>query len=163
METLIGQRQTIPADISSVLEEEIKKAFEQVAPDETRVAFMLSLLSLKPIEEKLLRNYKISPSDKRLKFPPIAVLRSILLKKLKGINSSQQLIAYLFTNPEESRLLGFERFLPSVQTYSVMRRERINAEIEEQIDFVADRIRQFVEKNSRHFDIDFVSSCNIRI
>ena len=148
--------------ISFVLEEEIKKAFEQADQYETRPAFILSLLSLKPIEGLLFKKYKIWTGDGRLKFPPMAVIRSMLLKELKGISSCQQLIAYLYANPEEGRLLGFGRFLPSCQTYSVMKRERIDAEIEWLMDFVVDKIQRFVDENGRYLDIDFIPASSRR-
>ena len=149
------------ATTSVLLEEEIKKAFEPANKDETRVAFILSLLPLKPIEEMLFKNYKTWTGDGRLKFPPMAVIRSILLKELKSISSYSQLIAYLYANPEESRMIGFDKFLPSTQTFSIMKRERIDAEIRLQIDFVAAKIREFAKENGRDLDIDLipVSSC----
>jgi len=149
-------KQTMTTSISFVLGEEIKKAFEQADPYETRAAFILSSLSLKPIEELLFKKYKIWTGDGRLRFPPLAVIRSMLLKELKGINSYQQLIAYLYAKPEERTLLGFGWFVPSNQTYSIIRRKRIDAETQRQMDFVVDRIYQFVNENGRQLDIDFI-------
>lgn len=139
----------------ALLEEEIKKAFEQADQYETRPAFILSLMPLKPIEMPLFMRCKTWTGDKRLKFSPMAVVKSLLLKNLKGISSYQQLIAYLYANPVESRLLGFERFLPSNQTYSVIIKEKIDDEIQEYLDFVANSIRQFAKENGRQLDMDF--------
>jgi len=139
--------------ISPVLEEEIKKAFEQADECETRAASILSLLPLKPIEELLFRKYKVWIGDGRLKYHPIAVIRSLLLKELKDIRSCLRLIAYLYDNPEELTLLGFGRFAPSSQTYSIIRKKRIDAEIRYWMDFVANTIRRFVYENGRQLDI----------
>ena len=139
--------------ISPVLEEEIRRAFEQADESETRVAFILSLLPLKPIEELLFWNYKAKPYDKRIKYSPIAVIRSLLLKDLKGIRSCLRLMTYLYNKPEELTLLGFDRFAPSSQTYSIIRNERIDAEIQYWMDFVVNTIRRFVHENGRELDI----------
>jgi hypothetical protein len=140
----------------ALLEEEIKAAFVQTDEGEARIAFLLSLLPLKPIQGMLLRNYKVWTSDGRLKFPPMAVVRAMLLKELTGIRSCQQLIAYLFANPEEGGLLGFGRFLPSTQTFSIMKRERIDVEVRQAMDFVVDGIRQLAHETGRQFDVEFI-------
>ena len=145
-----------------MLEGEIERAFEQVDEEETRVAYLLSLLHLEPIEQRLCDHYKTWIGDRRLRFPPMAVIRSMLLRELKGISSYQQLITYLCRNDDEGRLLGYEKFLPSAQTFSVMKSERIDDEIRNLMDFVIEKIRRFAKENGRHLDIDFLPVSNRR-
>jgi len=137
------------------LEEEISNAFVQTGKDETRTALLLALLTLKPVERMLLRRYKVWTGDGRLRFAPTAVVRSMLLKELKGI-SCQELIDYLTGNLEEAKLLGFGKSVPSAQTFSVMKRERIDAEAREQMDFVVERIREIVRETGRLFDMGLI-------
>ncbi len=155
-------KQTMTTSTYSMLEEEIKKAFEQADQYETRPALILSLLPLKPIEEMLFKKYKTWTGDGRRKFPPMAVMKAMLLKELKGIRSYQQLVAYLCHNPVESRLLGFERFLPSDQTFGLTNMERIDEEIRRHMDFVVSYIRQFSKENGRQLDIDFPAAATCR-
>jgi len=147
------QKLTMTANMRSEIEEEIKRAFAQVGPDEKRLASILSLLSLKPIEESLFMTYKIWIGDGRLIFPPMAIIRAMLLKELKGIRSYRKLNAYLYHNPTESRLLGFETFLPSNQTFSLIGTKKIDSEMKELMYFVVNRIKRFVNENGIHLDI----------
>ena len=146
----------------SLLEVEIKRSFEQVDEEETRAAYVLSLMRLEPIEQRLYDRYKTWVGDRRLRFPPMAVIKSMLLKELKSMGSFQQLITYLCTNQEESTLLGFEKFLPSNQTFSIIKSERIDHEIRQLMDFVVEKIRCCAKENGRPLDIDFVLFCNRR-
>jgi len=139
----------------SLLEKEIERAFEQVDEDEIRVAYVLSLLHLQPIEKRLFNHYKTWLGDRRIRFLPMAVIKSMLLRELKGIRSYQQLITYLCRNPDESALLGYNKFLPSVQTFSVMKSERIDDEIRGLMDFVIKKIKHSAKENGRPLDIDF--------
>jgi hypothetical protein len=145
-----------------LLEEEIERAFQQVNEEETRAAYVLSLMRLKPIEQRLFDRYKTWVGDGRLRFPPMAVLKSMLLKELKSIGSFQQLITYLCTNQEESTLLGFDKFLPSNQTFSIIKSEKIDQEIRQLMDFVIEKIRCLAKENGRHLDIDFILYDNRR-
>ena len=72
------------AKAMSLMERDIEKAFELAGEDETRAAYVLSLMRLEPIEQRLFDRYKIRTGDGRLKFPPMAVIKSILLKELKS-------------------------------------------------------------------------------
>jgi len=139
----------------SLLEGEVKSAFERIKEDEIKAAYFLSLLKLEPIEDRLLDLYKAWTGDGRVRFQPMAVIKSILLKNLKGIRSYQQLINYLCSHPEESELLGFDKFLPSIQTYSLIRKERIDDGVRELMDFTVRKIRQFSKDKRKHLDIDF--------
>ena len=146
----------------SMLEGEIQAAFEQINEDKTRVAYVLSLLHLEPIEQRLFNRYRTWTGDGRLKFAPMAVIKSMLLKKLKGIRSYQKLITYLSSKPEESTLLGFDKFLPSIQTFSMIKCERIDSEIQQLMAFVVERIRQFAKQTGRRMDMDFLRPRNRR-
>ena len=141
---------------------EIRRAFEQIEEDETRVAAVLSLLPLRPIEELLRNRYKTWTYDGRLKLHPMAMIRAMLLKELKGIRSYQQLIAYLFSNPEESRLVGFKGLLPSIQSFSLMNIRRIDVETQQRMDFAVENIRKFAKENGRELDIEFLPVSNRR-
>jgi len=140
----------------SILEEEIKQAIEQVSVEETRVAYVLSQLHLEPIEKKLFNRYKTWVGDGRLRFHPMAVIKAMLMKDLKSISSFQLLISYLCSNPEEGKLLGFDMFLPSNQTLSIIKNERVDDEIQQLMDFVVEKVRQYAKENGRHMDIDFL-------
>ena len=139
----------------NLVEKEIEKGVCGLDPVGASVAILLSILELKPLEDLLLKIYKTWWGDGRLRFPPMAMAKAMVYKELKDIAFFQQLISHLIANPEEGRLLGFVGGLPSPQTFSIMKTERLTPEIQHMMNFIAETIRQVAKANGRYLDIDY--------
>jgi len=147
---------TTPPTTVNELETQIKKAFLELKPEETTIAALLSKVELYPLERLLLTKYKTWVGDRRLRYDPYAIIKSIIYKELKDIRSYGALIKHLKRRPEECVLLGYKNaMIPSQQSFSVMVTERIDAEIESIIQNIAKRIREIAKEEGKLLDIDF--------
>ncbi|MCX6817662.1 MAG: transposase [Candidatus Aenigmarchaeota archaeon] len=153
--------QTTPTTCND-LELKIKKAFSELKPEESTIAALLSKVELYSLEKLLLTKYKTWVGDRRLRYDPFTIIKSILYKELKDIKSFGSLISHLKRRPEEAKLLGYkDGTLPCQQSFSVMVNERIDDEIESIIDFMAKRIREIAKEEGKLLDIDFAEDKNL--
>ena len=92
-------------------------------------------------------------------FPRQAMIRSIILMKLKGIKFEAELARYLRKNEQDSRNLGFfnednELKTPNRRTLNRFINLMLTAEEQELIDFIVNKTLEVVEKFELDFDIE---------
>ena len=156
------QPMNITQSATEQLEKEIEKAFARLKADEVRVSALLSMLKLEPIESLLFRRYKTWTDDRRMKFHPTAIIRSMLIKDLKCFGSYAHLVHYLSDYVDEALDLGFNgKELPSVPLLSYVDIAKIDDEIKKLMNFVVDRIRHLAKEKDKLLDIDFIIKKNI--
>jgi len=144
-----------PTTTSILLEEEIKKAIGQLGAEETNISALLSKLELKPLEDMLFKRYKTWTGDQRLKYQPMSMIKAIVFKELCGFRSYGCLIDHLCHNPVDTENLGFDKLVPSEQSFSHMLKERIDNDIEDVMKFVCDKIADISREQKRCFNIAF--------
>ena len=107
---------------------------ENGARVETETFFSLPFdLILIPFVEKLKTLYEWKPGMSGVQpFSPVAVFKAILYAKLNKNMSDRELERHLLRNPHVAGALGFEK-VPSHQTFSQFKRERLTIELLEEI------------------------------
>lgn len=140
------------------LEEDIRKAFSELRPEDVKVSKLLSRMELEPIEKVLFQKYDAWTGDRRMKYHPISIVKSMILKDLLCISSHSNLVGYLQNYDDEADDLGYEGTdLPVVQTFSMIRKEKMDENVFKMIDFVTDKIRQIAREEGKLMDVDFVN------
>lgn len=140
------------------LEEETKKAFSELRPEDVKVSRLLSKMEMKLIENILSHKYKAWIGDRRMRYHPMSIMKSIILKELLCISSYPNLIEHLHNYSDEAEDLGYDGMdLPVVQTFSAIRKEKMDENMFKLLDFVADKIRQIAREEGKLMDIDFVN------
>ena len=97
---------------------------------ETKTFFSLPFdVILAPFVERLEQLYKWKPGTSGVQpFSPVAVFKAILYAKLNKSVSDRELERHLLRNPHVARSLGFDA-VPSHQTFSYFKRERLTIEL----------------------------------
>ncbi|MHA1394267.1 MAG: transposase, partial [Promethearchaeota archaeon] len=101
---------------------------------ETKTFFSLPFdLILRPFVENLNMLYDWKPGMRgKQPFDPVAVFKAILFAKLNKNMSDRELERHLLRNPHVAEALGFDK-VPSHQTFSHFKRERLTIELLEEI------------------------------
>jgi len=107
---------------------------ENGARVETKTFFALPFdLILQPFVEKLEALYEWKPGMSGMRpYSPIAIFKAILYAKLNKNMSDRELERNLLRNPHVAKALGFDK-IPSHQTFSHFKRERLTIEFLEDI------------------------------
>lgn len=107
---------------------------ENGARVETKTFFSLPFdLILAPFVEKLKALYEWEPGTSGMRpYSPVAVFKAILFAKLNKNMSDRELERHLLRNPHVAEALGFDK-VPSHQTFSHFKRERLSLELLEEI------------------------------
>jgi transposase len=107
---------------------------ENGARVETKTFFSLPFdLILQPFVEKLKALYEWEPGMGGMQpYSPVAVFKAILFAKLNKNMSDRELERHLLRNPHVAEALGFDK-VPSHQTFSHFKRERLTIELLEEI------------------------------
>ena len=107
---------------------------ENGARVETKTFFSLPFdLILQPFVEKLEALYEWKPGMSGMQpYSPVAVFKAILYAKLNKNMSDRELERHLLRNPHVAGALGFDK-IPSHQTFSHFKRERLTIELLEEI------------------------------
>jgi len=119
------------------IEVEIRKAIDD------DIFLFLSKLDLSILKPLLLREYK---NDFHFKFDPISMTKTIILMKLKNMKSFEELYDYLKSNPDGSKLIGFNKKIPSRRTLSYFYNERISTDARRLIDKIAEMSKRVLEE-----------------
>ena len=119
------------------IEVDIKRAVDD------DIFHFLSKLDLSILEPLLLREYQ---NDFHFKFDPIPMTKAIILMKLKDMKSFEELYDYLKSNPDGSKLIGFNKKIPSRRTLSYFYNERISIDARRLIDKIAEMSKRVLEE-----------------
>lgn len=85
------------------IEVEVRKAIDE------DIFYFLSKLDLSFLEPLLLKEYK---NNFHFRFNPISMTKAMILKKLKGMKSFEELYNNLKPNPDKAKLIGFDKKIP---------------------------------------------------
>ena len=147
----------IPELLYEEMEKEIRKSFSRLSEDEYRTSKLICKLKLRPMETLLLKKYQSWEGDGRVRYPPMALLKSLILKELKDISSYFQFVNYLKRYPDVKRDMGYVgKRIPSLQILSYMYTDRIDADMRKLMDFVISKIKQIAVEEKKFLDIDFL-------
>jgi len=101
---------------------------------ETKTFFSIPFdVILAPFVKELKALYEWKPGTIGMQpYPPVAVFKAVLYAKLNKNMSDRELERHLLRNPQLAGALGFDK-IPSHQTFSYFKRERLTIEILEEI------------------------------
>jgi len=125
---------------NSRLEKEIYKAFSRCKSKDVKISDILSEIDFS------------SSFNPRFEFSVTSMIKSLILMRLKGIQSQTKLAAYLKTHEKDSINIGFFRDennkvkTPNQRTLSYFIKNHLDEEKKQIIEFMASRIEKIADK-----------------